>query len=282
MKKTKLYLNYAGYCWANENEAIKGGRRLKVKFHALWGIIQHPEKGWILYDTGYTSRFFDETRRFPNKIYALATKVILTPEEEIKAQLIANGISPDEIKHVIITHFHADHIAGLKDFPNATFYTSQKALEHTLKLPRSLAFAKGVLKGLLPADLAERTFIIDKNCTKVSDTHFGYKYDLFGDESIYIYELPGHAAGQIGIRIETINNKYFLIADACWFKKSFEEYVLPSQIVRLFFHSWKEFKQTLKKLQQFHIDNQDVIIVPTHCTETTSPLVQNQINFDVL
>ena len=32
MKKTKLYLNHACYCEANEKEAIKGGRKLKIKF----------------------------------------------------------------------------------------------------------------------------------------------------------------------------------------------------------------------------------------------------------
>ena len=49
MKKTKLYLNHAGFCVAKENESIRGGRKLKIKFHALWGLIEHPEHGYILY-----------------------------------------------------------------------------------------------------------------------------------------------------------------------------------------------------------------------------------------
>lgn len=282
MKKVKLYLSYAGHCFANENHAISGGRKMKIKFHALWGLIQHPEKGWILYDTGYTQRFYDSTRKFPNKIYALSTKVIITPQEEIKAQLLGNGIGPNDIKHIIVSHFHADHIGGLSDFPNATFYMSKKALQQALNIPKSIAFSKGVLKDLIPKDIEKRAYIIEDKCLKISDDNFDYKYDLFGDKSIYVYHLPGHAAGQIGIFLETSNRKYFLIADSCWNKKSYEENLLPNPIVRLFFHSWKAYKQTLNRLHLFHLKYPEVIIVPTHCEQTTVNLVQNEFNINVL
>jgi glyoxylase-like metal-dependent hydrolase (beta-lactamase superfamily II) len=282
MKKTKLYLNHAGYCEANEKEAIKGGRKLKIKFHALWGFIQHPEHGYILYDTGYTQRFHEETAFFPNSIYGKMTKVVIPPGEEVAKQLSNNGISPDDIKHIIITHFHADHAAGMKDFKNAVFYTSKKAYEYTMKLPHSIAFSKGVLKNLLPEDLSERIIFIDEKITPSNQAILGKEYDLFGDNSLLIYELPGHAAGQIGLMLETSKQRYFLIADACWLKKSYIEYVLPNPIVRLFFHSWREFKSTLNKVHQYHIAHPEVLIVPTHCAETTSQLIQPKIYWNVL
>ena len=45
-------------------------------------IIQ--KKGWILFDTGYTSRFYESTKSYPNRIYANATKVVVTDTDEIK------------------------------------------------------------------------------------------------------------------------------------------------------------------------------------------------------
>ena len=282
MKKIKLYLNYAGHCLAKENEAIQGGRKQKVVFHALWGLIEHPEKGWILYDTGYTKRFFEATKRFPNKIYAMITKVVINPENEVRAQLERHNISPLEIKHIIITHFHADHVAGLLDFPNATFYTSQAALDQVIKIPRAFAFSKGILKKLIPVNLRERTLIIEDFCDAIEDKILGTTYDLFGDQSLIIVSLPGHAAGQIGVLLETNKSSYFLIADACWLKKSYENMILPNPIVKLFFHSWFDFKLSLKTVHDYHKANPKTIIVPTHCYETTNSLVSDKIYLNEL
>jgi glyoxylase-like metal-dependent hydrolase (beta-lactamase superfamily II) len=282
MKKVKLYLNYAGYCWAKENHAIKTGSNKQIKFHALWGLIEHPSLGYILYDTGYTEQFYRATARFPNKIYALITKVQVTKEDEVANQLKKHNIDPNEIQHVIVTHFHADHVSGLKDFPNAKIYTSSTALEHTLALGQTFAFTKGVLKELLPNDLSKRAVLIDKSCCKMIDPIFGEVYDLFGDNSIRVINLPGHAAGQIGLILETIKTNYFLIADACWLKESIEKNIMPNAVVKLFIHSWANFIDSISKIQKYHKLNPDTIIVPTHCFESTISLIQKKIDFDVL
>ena len=78
MNEVKLYLNYAGYCYAKESHAISNGSNLHIKFHALFGLIRHPQQGWILFDTGYTRRFYASTRKFPQSIYAGITKVVVT------------------------------------------------------------------------------------------------------------------------------------------------------------------------------------------------------------
>ncbi|OJJ19349.1 hypothetical protein BKI52_21290 [marine bacterium AO1-C] len=282
MKQVKLYLNYAGHCLAKESEAIQGGRKQKIKFHALWGLIEHPEKGWILYDTGYTPRFYEATSSYPSKIYAQLVKTTIEEHNTVKAQLAAQGISHLDIRHIIITHFHSDHVGGLRDFPNAQFYASRKALDYTLSLSSMFAFSKGVLKELLPDDLAERTTLIDEICSKVIHPILGEMYDLFEDGSLYLVPLPGHAAGQIGVLLETPKRPYFLIADACWLKKSYEEMVLPNPIVKLFFHSWSDFKASLHKIHRYHQAHPEACIVPTHCAETTDPLVQTKLDMDVL
>ena len=146
MKKIKLSLNYAGFCFANAKHVIKGDSKKDIKFHALFGLIYHPDKSWILFDTGYTERFYDATNTYPNKIYAHATKVVVTEDCEIKNQLQQIGLSPSDIKHVIISHFHADHIGGLKDFNEATMYCSKVAYNDVLKSNDFFAFSKGLLK----------------------------------------------------------------------------------------------------------------------------------------
>jgi glyoxylase-like metal-dependent hydrolase (beta-lactamase superfamily II) len=282
MQTVDLHLSVSGFCYAKENHSIRNGKKENIKFHALWGIIKHPCKGLILFDTGYTDRFYIETNRFPNTIYANLTKVEINKEDEVKAQLEKNGINPLEIKHIIISHFHADHIGGLCDFPNATFYCSQDALKQFLKIPTSIAFTKGILKNLVPIDFHDRIQIIEE--ISKSNTHpiFNQTFDLFSDQSIGIVSLPGHAAGQIGILLRTSKRNYFLVADAVWNREAFINDRLPNSIVRLFFHSWKDYKKSILKIKKFSYANPDAAIIPSHCWASYEKLISTKINWDVL
>lgn len=282
MKETQLYIGYAGHCYAKEKHAIKSGQNKNIVFHALFALIKHPEKGYILFDTGYSKRFYDATKRYPSKIYANATKVVIGDDDDVKSQLIKNNINPNEIKYIILSHFHADHTGGLIDFPNATIFCSKKAWQYTNKLNPYLGFSKGVLKKQHPKNIEKQIKIIEEICTPTSHIYLGNEYDLFNDRSILIYDLPGHAAGQIGIRLSTLNNKYFFVADACWLSESYRNYVLPHQIVRLFFHSWRDYKNSLLKIHNFHKNQTDEKIIPTHCKETTDQLVKEIIDWNVL
>jgi glyoxylase-like metal-dependent hydrolase (beta-lactamase superfamily II) len=94
--------------------------------------------------------------------------------------------------------------------------------------------------------------------------------------------LPGHAAGQMGVLIETEKKQYLLAADSVWLKKSYEEMILPNSIVRLFFHSWSDFKRSLKKIHDYHKAYPNTVIIPTHCAVTTDPLISREITLDVL
>lgn len=76
MLPLKLHLGYAGYCLAGEHHALRGGRRRQIRFYALWGLIEHPRHGLILYDAGYTPRFYEATARWPARLYAELTREI--------------------------------------------------------------------------------------------------------------------------------------------------------------------------------------------------------------
>ncbi len=282
MKLCKLYLNYAGYCMAKASHAVKGDRHVDIQFKALFGLIEHPDLGWILFDTGYTRRFYQATRSFPAKIYAWITRVMIDEKEEISTQLQEAGISPDDVKHVIISHFHADHIGGLKDFTKARFYCSRPAWQQVHDIPDMMAFSRGILKKLIPDDFPDRVNFIEDISGKRADEVFGTVYDLFGDNSVIAFHVPGHAAGQIGIKLQTSRQIYLMVADACWDKRAYRELALPHPLVRLFFHSWKEYRKSVLMLKKYHERYPDHQILPTHCSVTTDRLVSPGIDMNVL
>ena len=81
-------------------------------------------------------------------------------------------------------------------------------------------FAKKLLMNYFPKNG-------EKNCTKAIETTkcqvheiLGKGYDLFGDQSIIMFPLPGHAAGQHGALIQTEKGPVFLVADAFKNEKS--------------------------------------------------------------
>jgi glyoxylase-like metal-dependent hydrolase (beta-lactamase superfamily II) len=281
MENSKLYLGYAGFCYSKENHAIANGRKQNIVFNALWGLIEHPTEGYVLFDTGYTARFYSATSHYPNKIYAQITQVHVSPEQEVKAQLEASGILPDSINHIFISHFHADHVGGLKDFPNAIFHASSIAVNQLNRVSRILGFTKGILKDLIPDDFMKRLSLIDEKL-KVQLPDLGMAYDLFGDGHLFAVSLPGHAAGQMGLLLSTNKQTYFLVADTCWLKESYIKGSLPSSIVRLFFDSWSDFRTSLKKVIHYHKNQPSTLIIPTHCAETTDPLIRSRIDLDVL
>jgi len=277
-----MYLNYAGHCFASAHHVVKKDEKKQIKFHALFALLKHPEKGWILFDTGYTDRFYNSTKKYPNKIYANLTKVDITSENEVVNQIKSAGLKPSDIKYIIISHFHADHIGGLKDFKNASFYCTKKSYKQVKKISNLFAFSKGILKDLIPENIESKLKYIEDISVRKIDDIFGFSYDLFGDNSILIYNLPGHAAGQIGILLKTSKRKYFLVADSCWDMRAFKEGELPNSIVRLFFDSWSEYKDSIQKLSLFHKNSPEVLIVPTHCSKTTDQLVSDYIEMDAL
>lgn len=267
MTKVSLEIKAAGFCTASRHHAVKGAKRKTIRFYATFALIHHPGKGYILFDTGYTAYFHEQTRRFPYSIYARTTKVVVNKEDEAVNQLAAVGIAAEEVKYIIISHFHADHLGGLRDFPNAEFICSKGAYESIRGKSGWSAVKQGFLPEHLPPDFHKRTRLIDFEGVQ-KDELLGPIVDVFGDGAIRLCLLEGHARGQMGALVNAITKKFFLIADAAWQKEHYQTEALPHSIVRLFFDSWKDYKATLATLRQFYKANPGIEMVACHCRST--------------
>src|SRR5258708_26959100 len=118
-KAVKIHLLKVGSCRHLEFLAIRGGRFATVTLPALSALIIHPDAGPILFDTGDADHFRDATNRFPERLYRLATPMQLPAPQRLDQQLKSHGLRLTDIRHCIVSHFHGDHIAGLRDLPSA-------------------------------------------------------------------------------------------------------------------------------------------------------------------
>ena len=272
----KIDILHAGYCTAPEHLAIRGGRWRSIRFPAMFALFRHPTFGAMLFDTGYSFRFFDETIRFPRRIYRWMTPVTLCEEDLIANQLSTFNLQLKDISHVFISHFHADHIASLPDLAWSRFVYLPHAFSRLRHSTPSEDLKHAFLRGLVPSDFDSRSHEVDvTNSILLSAEYapFNTGYDLLGDESIIGVELPGHAYGQMGIFARDDDGKlFFFVADAAWLKRSVIENRPPHTIANFLFSDPEAYRQTLGDLHSHYLTHPDTIIVPSHCEATIRSL----------
>src|SRR5688572_3585197 len=267
----KFTLMAAGYCTHPEFITIRGGRWRSVPFPALFALLEHSQAGPILFDTGYTGRFFSETRRFPASLYARLTPVHFNEVEAACRQLQARGFNPGDIRYLIISHFHADHIGGLLDFPLAQYLYFDEAYGFVRSLQGFRAVRAGFLPGLLPPDFEARSRPLPLGRLQPLPRRyapFTTGFDLFGDESLVAVPLPGHAPGQLGLFVQTADHGLiFLIADACWQSRAYRDLLWPHPLANLIIAEPQAYRATLQKVHEWHKNNPARPLIPSHCLE---------------
>lgn len=247
---------------------MRGGSFRSIEFPALVGLLHHPSRGYMLYDTGYSKRFWNATRSFPECLYRKITPATLPAEEELIYQLETRNIKPEDIGTIIISHFHADHVAGLKDFPKAKFISMRGEYEEMMDKGRFARLRGAFLRDLLPEDFTARVTYAEGMPVLDTPLHgFPEAYDLFGDGSLLGVSLPGHARMQLGVLFQnSTQQSVFLIGDASWKLEALEKRKLPSRITKLLFADSKEYAKTFFKLADLLHEESSLVMIPSHCT----------------
>lgn len=214
MKELEVHFVNGGHC-RHLLAAIDGRTLRSVTFQAVMLAIRHPELGWVVVDTGYGERFFAATRRWPYRLYRWATPVTL--RGAAAAALARVGVKAEEVRHLILTHFHADHIGGLDEFPRAQVYYHEDAWQPLAALAPWRQTRAAFLPELVPADLRERSTVIGRVEFRRDEKLPFPVHAWLGDERLRLVELPGHAPGQVGLEFTASDGRRTLYcADAFW------------------------------------------------------------------
>lgn len=196
----------AGYCSSYSGLLFKGLKNQKMIFPAGVFLIKHRDQGYILYDTGYHLRIKQQLRYLP---YRLGTPVQMTADDQIDVLLQKRGIQPEEIRYVVLSHLHPDHLGGAALFPKAQFMISQDVYQ----VYQKPSLKDLIFKEFLPSDFEDRLTILQP-----ADYHAAFPYrptlDLFGDGSILVASVDGHAKGQACLYLSEL--ELLLAADLCW------------------------------------------------------------------
>ena len=188
---------------------LRGGGWRKVRLRVRCGLIDHPRWGPVLIDAGYGPRATEAPgRSWRLRLYARMVGMVLNPLESPLAMLADHGFLPEDVKLVLLTHLHADHVAYLRDLPEARFVVD----DHVAGRLRH-----GVFEELLPDDFAERCVNIADHATADLPFGMGHGFDVLGDGSALAVRLPGHLAGHYGICFPG-ETPLLYAADAQWMR----------------------------------------------------------------
>ena len=176
--EVKLYR--CGSCTNNLGIMFRGVGWKKREFPARVALIRHKEFGNILYDTGYSEEIFRGGLWL--WLYRLLNPVQLEKEETISVRLKKDGIPPESVKNILLSHAHPDHVGGLSEFSGYELI----ALKETLD-----ALCRPRIRNLMFPNLVPSQGCIGRQRQpegRLKDhflcRYFEEVYDLFGDGSI--------------------------------------------------------------------------------------------------
>lgn len=250
IKDIKFY--NCGYCINDLKLMYKEIKKhKKVIFQARVLLIDHKTYGKILVDTGYSHRIYENG--LTSILYHLINPTYYRKKDHILYQLRKDGIKHGDLSMIILTHLHPDHIGGLLDMKNTQLIMSDKCREKIT----GARYKELVFPNQIGENIENQIISVSVN-DKTPLKDFKGR-DLFGDGSVWLIDLEGHAYGQTGVYIP--EKKLFYVADAVW-GRNYLKYRLRL-IPRLIQNDYRAYVKTIKKMSAL----KGVTIISTHGDE---------------
>jgi len=250
-----------GHCTHPGCMALKG-RGLASQCFPSRAYLIETSAGLMLWDTGYAERFAAASAQGIYRLYGWVTPVVFDPAESLSAQLAGRGIRASDIHTLILSHFHADHVAGLRDFPHARLLCARSAWEAVRQLRGWRALRQAFLPELMPDDIEARLHFVEalpERALPAALQPFGHGRDLTGRGEVFIVDLPGHAVGHLGAFVQTGTAWTLLASDAAWLAEGYQAPRGPSELAFLVQHDRAQYYRTLQRLHQLHQGGQATI-----------------------
>ncbi len=223
--------------------------------------IKHP-KGKILIDTGWHRRMSPkgklDTRAQIKDLGFLLYKLnqgVLPSGKAVDEQLASMEVTIKDLDYVVLTHLDCDHACGVEQVKGAKrILVSEEEYisDRKFSLINMVRFKKRWWENV------EITLFPWSG----NEGPFRKSYDLFGDGSVQLINIPGHTAGLCAVKVTGDDGRYvLLVSDGAYGSKSWEEMILPGIA-----ENRKEQEISLEWIRQQSLDEKCVEILANHDT----------------
>lgn len=171
-------------------------------------LLVETDDGLLLVDTGFGTQDYTS----PSWKVRLFLPFVGSPrrlEETAAHQVSQLGFGRQDVRHIVLTHLHFDHVGGLRDFPDANVHLHRMELEAANK-PKELMDAG--------YDRAQWSHGPRWQLHEVPvESWFGFDAIPIMPEvtpKVLLLPLPGHTRGHCGVAIESENGWLLHCGDA--------------------------------------------------------------------
>jgi glyoxylase-like metal-dependent hydrolase (beta-lactamase superfamily II) len=171
----------------------------------VW-VIEHPE-GVIVVDTG-------ELASAPALPFA---RFEITPEDEIGPQLRRLGITPTDVRMVVLTHLHGDHMNGVGHFAGKDILVNEGEYRYIWSLQGRINSAIG--RQTWPVGFTPKTFAFQPEPLGP----FACSYQLTTAGDVLVVPTPGHTPGHSSVIVLQDGVSYFLAGDTSYTQRQLLE-----------------------------------------------------------
>ena len=215
MAKTKVYFLDGGSCVIDGFHMYWNvGPCGDIRFPCYSVLVDHGE-GKFLLDTSFDMEHTQKVLPFE--------KPMQTKEQTIPGALSLVGLKPEDITHVVNSHFHFDHVGGNKHLKNAVTICHRLEYE-ACQSPQPFERLGYSDLSFAPPEIAKEQAV----------PGFNPKFELVtGDQEIakglWLFETPGHSAGHYSVMVELADRRPMLFAfDNANTKKNLETGIICS------------------------------------------------------
>ena len=168
-------------------------------------LVEHRE-GLCLFDTGQSASAA-RPGHFPwwQPFFRLA-RFELTVEAEVAPLLARQGLSPRDIRWVVLSHLHTDHVGGLAPFAGSDVFVTREEWERG-------GGVRGRIRGYLPQYWPDQIVprLVDFDGPAVGP--FSGSCDVAGDGRLLIVPTPGHTPGHASLLVRGEKRSWLLAGD---------------------------------------------------------------------
>ena len=166
-------------------------------------VIEHRD-GLVLFDTGMDPAILSDPNYIDSAIGRFFIKRVfrlhIKPDDSLAKQLQNLGYTAADVRKVIVSHLHFDHIGGIAEVPQAVLLVSRDEW-HQLSAPhpeRDYIFREHIE---LPGANWKLIDFVTTGDPLLAP--FGGCYDVMGDGSLIVLPTPGHTVGSLSMLVQT-------------------------------------------------------------------------------